>query len=427
MALPQTAIDHYRQQQQIAIRTARDVQNLWRGMPENFDLGWTEIGAEVFTTVIAGQLAASSTGLAYVDAVLAEQGIAAPADVQVNPARFQGGTRDGRPLESLLHGAVYNAKTAMRDGGTTATALAGAATWLEGVVLDVVRDANRQAVAAGYTARPAVGGWVRMLNPPSCKFCIVLAGKFFRWNQGFQSHPDCDCRHIPTAEAAAGDLTIDPYAYFRSLEEKQQDRLFGRNDAQAIRDGADIYRVVNIRSRGLADDALKNSAGRNRGWQARRWGTPSKMTIDDIYSAARSRAHAIELMGENGFIVGDQVAGGSLIGNQPSAFGDLAAGALGRGGARRGATSAYRKAVRSGVRDPLEPATQTAAERRLHSAYLKKQAVDRGSNPYAINSLRNPLTPAIREQVERQYQLELQKLDGGPEQLRILARLLGIL
>lgn len=423
MALPQSAVSHYRQQQQITVGTAEDVQTLWRGMSDDFDMSWQRLAPAVFETTMAGQRQAAVTGLAYVPAILSEQSITAPAVAEVNPDRFMGGTADGRPLETLLNGAIYTTKQQVGMGVGVAEALAVGGQWLQGAVLDVVRDANRQAVASGYTLRPKVQGWVRMLNPPSCKFCITLAGKFFRWNQGFQSHPDCDCRHIPTSEAVAGDLTIDPYAYFHGLSEKDQNRLFGKTDAQAVRDGGDIYRVVNTRGRGLADNAMKNTAGRNRGWQSRKWDTPSKMTIDDIYASAKSRQQAIDLMGENGFITGEQVAGGNLKGNVPSEFGNLAAGAMGRGGARKGATSAYRKAVASGVRDPLEPATQTAAERRLHSAFLAKQAVVRGSNPFGSS----PLTKADRLLTEQVYAREIAKLDTAPESVLLLARLLGII
>lgn len=428
MAIPQAAIEHYQQQQAISVATAAEAGRIWRrGMGDNFDLSYTDIAGQLFTTVLAGQRQAAQSGIDYVPVVLAETAQDAPAAVRVNPARFEGTTDDGRPLENLLQGAVYKSKSVVATGAPSRAALAAGGDWLQGAVLDSVRTANRQAVAAEITARPAIMGWVRMLNPPSCKFCIVLAGKWFRWNQGFQSHTDCDCRHIPSSEALAGDMTTDPYAMFRSLAPKEQDRLFGKADAQALRDGADIYRVVNVRSRGLADSALKRTSGRNRGWQSRRWDSPSEMTIDDIYLRARNRDEAIELMSENGFITGEQIAGGNLRGNAPSEFGDLAAGALGRGGTRKGATLAYRNAIKTGVRNPLEPATQTAGERKLHTAFLRLKAVQRGSNPFAANSLRNPLTPELKALVERDYRRQIDKLDEAPEQVRVLARLLGIL
>jgi hypothetical protein len=110
-----------------------------------------------------------------------------------------------------------------------------------------VNDAARVATGLGITGRPGVGGYVRMLNPPSCSRCAVQAGKWFRHNQGFDRHPRCDCIHVPANEDMAGDLRTDPDAYFRSLSEAEQDRVFTKAGAQAIRDGADIGQVVNAR------------------------------------------------------------------------------------------------------------------------------------------------------------------------------------
>lgn len=418
MTLPTTAVLHYQEQQRIAVATAAQVDRIFRtGLGDDFDLAWARMAAQIFAAVVAGQRQAAASGLAYVPAVLTEQGIDPTPVAAVDPMRFAGGNSDGEPAEYLLGATPIKAKETMKVAQSSAAAWLSAGEFLTTITLDLVRDANRDATAAGMGVRPDVEGWVRQLNPPSCKACVLLAGRWYRWNQGFQRHPKCDCRHVPGKQAKTEGHAVDPYAYFHSLPKGEQDRLFGANDAQAIRDGADMYRVVNLRERGIP------KSGR-RGWQARRYGTPSKLTIDDVYRAAGDdRARAVELMRENGFITGDQVAGGNILGNEERL---LAAGALGRGGTRVGATYAYRKAVASGIRDPLEPATQTAAERRLHSAYLMKQAVDRGSNPFAANSARNPLTPAIRATVERNYRRQIEGLAEGPEQLRVLAKLLGI-
>lgn len=426
--IPAAAVTHYRQQQAIAVAAAAKVDQIWRlGMADDFDLAWSRIAGPIFATVVAAQQTAAATGLAYVPQVLAEQGLDAAAVAEIDPARFAGGTSEGQPVEYLLGAAPIKAKTSMKVAQSTSIALTAGAQWIQTITLDAVRDANRDAVASAMTVRPDVSGWVRMLNPPSCKFCVVLAGKFYRWNAGFQRHPHCDCRHIPGRESTLGDARVDPYAYFRSLDKTAQDRLFGTNDAQAIRDGGDIFRVVNTRLRGLS-----KTTGR-AGWQARRYGTPSKLTIDDVYAAAGDdREKAIQLMRDNGFITGDQNAAGNILGSLEDTLG---AGKLGRGGTRVGATRAYRTALATGVRNPLEPATQTAAEARFHTAVLMKQAVERGSNPFAANSLRNPLTPEIRSTVERNYRQQVAALEAdpatgraaAPEQVRVLARLLGII
>jgi hypothetical protein len=150
-------------------------------------------------------------------------------------------------------------------------------------------DTRRQVYQADIISRPTLTGYARMLNAPSCSRCVVLAGKWFRWNQGFQRHPRCDCIHIPASESVAGDMRVDPRAYFDSLSKDAQEKTFTASGARAIRDGADPAHVVNIRQRGLT--VAKPS---------RRRGT--HMTVDDIYRVAGSRSEAIRLLEQEGYI-----------------------------------------------------------------------------------------------------------------------------
>lgn len=431
MTLPEAAVAHYQDQQIIAASAGAAAADMWATMGADFEASYSAFAGELFATTIDAQQRAATNGIAFVPDVLDEQGIDATQLATINPARFQGGTADGRPLETLLHGAVYTTKEQVGQGASVAGALEVGGKWLQRTVLDVIRDADRQAVQGSLATTKTVTTWTRMLNPPSCRFCMMLAGKVYRWNEGFQAHRSCDCRHVPTVESRAGDLTVDPYKYFHSLDKSAQDRLLGQANAQAVRDGADIYRVVNPT---ISRNGARRGLANPNSWQARRWGSPSENTVDDVYRAAGGdRAKALHLLEQNGYITGNQVVGGNLIGGAPGGqFGDLSAGALGRGGTRKGATKAYRKAVASGVRDPLEPATQTAAERRLNSAFLRKQAVDRGSNPFAVNSARSPLTPAIRDLVNRDYERQIALItdednNGGERsQLATLAQRLGI-
>lgn len=367
MVLPSAAVDHYRRQQQVSVGAAEEVANLWGGMSDDFDASWSRIRPAAVQAVEAGQYAAAVSGIAYTASLLTETDLDAPPVARVNATGFVGTAKDGRPVDTLLDGAVYQAKSLVKEGQGAALALAGAREWITGAVLDAVRDSNRQAVSASIAVRPAVQGWVRMLNPPSCKFCITLAGKWFRWNEGFQSHPGCDCRHIPSQEAAAGDLTIDPYAYFTTLDPKMQDRIFGKSDAQAIRDGGDIYRVVNTRSRGLT--TAKRAA---------KSGVPSRMTVDDIYRAARSRDEAIAMLAREGYVTGPQTAGGNIRGNASTNEAAIARG-RGRGTYRVGdqqvttRRAAEYDAILSGNRDPLNRSTMTAGERRIYDDFYRAE------------------------------------------------------
>lgn len=55
---------------------------------------------------------------------------------------------------------------------------------------------------------------------------------------------NCQCYGVPATDARPG-THGDPMAFFDGLSRAEQDRRFGASGAQAIRDGADIYQVVN--------------------------------------------------------------------------------------------------------------------------------------------------------------------------------------
>src|SRR5690606_30758410 len=93
----------------------------------------------------------------------------------------------------------------------------------------------------------------------------------------------CDCVHIPSRESVAGDITTSPRRIFESMDEAEQDRVFGKAGAQAIRDGADIARVVNAR-RGMYTAGglrLTREATTRRGI-----GRPVRLMPEEIYRQA---------------------------------------------------------------------------------------------------------------------------------------------
>lgn len=187
-------------------------------------------------TLAQGQQDASSAALTAVPAMLAEQGIDVDPEAQVRPRSLTFVASDGRSLDGLMDYA--RSPEVPRQ-------------MFDRIVLTQLSDVARSASALGSAVRPAVTGYVRMLESPSCSRCVVLAGKFYRHNTGFHRHPRCDCRHIPSRENVAGDLRTDPDAYFGSLSKAEQDRTFTTAGAEAIRNGADVSKVVNAR-RGMS-------------------------------------------------------------------------------------------------------------------------------------------------------------------------------
>lgn len=153
------------------------------------------------------------------------------------------------------------------------------------LVASLVQDAGRAAEQVAVTVHPDIG-YVRYLSPPSCSRCAVLAGRVYRYSEGFLRHPGCDCIHVPT--------TISNPAFLHDPVELAREGLvrgLSKADKRALDDGADFGRIVNARSRraGLSGpDGALIRAGRP---------TPA-----GIYAAATSREDAIERLIAAGYI-----------------------------------------------------------------------------------------------------------------------------
>ena len=178
------------------------------------------------------QRAAAMDAALTVGQMLDEQGIDAPLEGRVNTDRLGGVASDGRPLGSLLDQAQNDAEFGL-------------------IVATQLQDAARVAAGLSITGRPRVQGYIRMLNAPSCARCVLLAGKWFGWNTGFARHPLCDCRHVPAAENAAGDLRTDP----RKAFEAGQVKGLTQAETKALQDGANYGQVINARRSVYMDPA----------------------------------------------------------------------------------------------------------------------------------------------------------------------------
>lgn len=154
------------------------------------------------------------------------------------------------------------------------------------LVQSMVQDAGRAAESVAIAARPHVQ-YVRHLNLPSCSRCAVLAGRVYRYSEGFQRHPGCDCVMIPVT-VASPDLTYDPV----ELARDGQVTGLSKADQRALADGADFNQVVNIRS-GKAGLTESGSVLYRRG----------RMTPEAIYrQTGNDRDAAIALLQSNGYL-----------------------------------------------------------------------------------------------------------------------------
>lgn len=399
-------------------------------MGSDFDTSWASIREPVLTVVRNGRLAAATQAATYLPQVLAETRQVAPTSSAIIPSAFVEATPAGSDVGLYLDSAVVRSKQAVAAGADVRSALKTGGNWLTGSLLTIMADTSRDVVSADIAQRPTVTGYVRMLNAPSCARCVILAGKWFRWNQGFLRHPKCDCRHIPAAEDLAGSYLTDPYEYFKSLSVRDQEKLFGKNEALAIRDyGADIYRTMNIKMRGLGTPKSN-----------RIYGTPIKRTVSDIIERDPSRQFVIENLQYHGYITGPQVRGGNIIGSGPQAerFAGMTRGrgiVTVNGQQVKTARASIIDARTTGVRDPLNRATMTAAERRLYDAnYRLEYARTTGTLTPSVGvssadrfTVRTPATAADVTRLEAELAARVKDLENQPQSVWTLARLLGLI
>ncbi|MET0426268.1 MAG: hypothetical protein ABW046_20535 [Actinoplanes sp.] len=248
----EAALDHAGFRRRLALAVAGEAKSVWSAVdPGNIASSWLTSLSRLMIIVAGAQRVAAAQADSYLDSVLDLQGIDPAAEGRVAPAALSGVASDGRGLDGLLYQPVVTALTGVQRGDGVARALAAGQAALDMIVRTQVSDAGRVADQVAMVSRPHAAGYVRMLVGRSCSRCAVLAGKFYRYNAGFKRHPRCDCIHIPGREDTTGDERTDPKAFFSSLSPAEQDRVFTKAGAEAIRLGADIGQVVNAR-RGAA-------------------------------------------------------------------------------------------------------------------------------------------------------------------------------
>lgn len=409
--IPAPTVEHYKQMQRLQTIAILAAQRAWAGVdPGDLSNSWQASIPELAAAVSLVQESAAGLGASYGAATLAAQGLYEAPQHFVNAKAFAGFASDGRSLSGLLYAAVPHTKGLIAGGMDTEDAVRKGGAFLSMATQTTIGDAGRAAAGVDTAARKNVG-YVRMLNPPSCSRCSVLAGRFYRWNSGFLRHPKCDCVHVQTTATAAAEtegLIHDPYEYFKGLSAADQDRIYTRDGAQAIRDGSDIFQVVNSR-RGMKPGGLMTTEGTSKRGNFRETAGDStrgkRLTPEAIYKLnGDNRAAALKDLERYGYILpGGQNPLGSITG-QREGFG-----ALGHGGSYGAARKRVEDAITNG-RDPAVRATMTEAERRLFDAKARWELVQQGVNPYGAPSMTprarintSPLTPQVAAQVEKDY------------------------
>jgi hypothetical protein len=259
------------------------VNGEWANMGADFDKAWGTVGPRVTVLVTAAQRGAARDGADYVPRLLDETDQTAPLAATPNLDALAGVASDGRPLDSLLYGGVVEAKHAVAGGATPAEGLAQGGRWLGMVTTSQIIDAATMAQSVSRVARPAITGYVRVLNGASCSRCAILAGRWYRYNASFDRHPRCDCDGVETTERFDKARVVN--------EAKATVKALGTDgitdltiaERKALDAGADLQSVVNAKKTGT-------------------FGTLSHTRVEDIYATASNRDEAIALLQHHGFL-----------------------------------------------------------------------------------------------------------------------------
>lgn len=212
---------------------------------------------------------------------LASSGFPEEQLAKVSPAAFVGwiqheGNAGATSLESMMTGPLRAASVARDEDPLMG--LAQGRRVLDALVQTAVADAARQAAAAqGVATANTVATWYE--PPPYCQRCAVLIGKRVKPGTQFRRHPRCD-----------GQVSHLSERDHRAIPGVEVEDITDLSIAQrkAIADGADMNQVIN------AGRSIRPGRSADRG---------QRLTPQQIYQLAPSRAEAIKLLAAHRYVV----------------------------------------------------------------------------------------------------------------------------
>lgn len=309
------ARSHYRTQQRLALAGVRAVRKAVKASQ-----GVPAAQGAVATTLATYQFASA---LSASTAMANEFG----RTVLTAPLEYVGTTQLGFPVETPIE-TIVDRLAADLEGelqALTTQMLAGLDMFVESEVIAAGADAASVEIFAEDSE------FVRVLNPPSCDRCTILAGRIYKSGERFKRHPKCDCQHWPVGsedEARRAGLILDPMEAFdrglvggyRTLDDgtKSFESGFSAADVRAIVDGADIVTVANAKAGGGRRLGITNAitaemfgrtikatslgTTRRAAWRKANPKLPIRLRPESIYEHAKDRDDALRLLRLYGYL-----------------------------------------------------------------------------------------------------------------------------
>lgn len=321
------AVAHQEARQRLAIATALATHSIWRRLDEdNLYQSWLGLVGDVLAVVVGGQLAAAQMTGPWLNGLLGPENDDRPGAGGVIPAAFAGVDGAGRPLANVLVAPIWGALRLVTSGVPILQALVSGRSLLDAVVRTVIADTGRAADSAAMTARPAVTGYIRVVEGGACSRCLILAGNEYQTDKAFLRHPRCNCGMEPVTRTHRP-KPASPDELVAQMSEEQKRKTFGQAGAKAVNEGADLGQLVNAR-RGMSGASvlggrpvtttegtargefrrqefrrLQQAGAIPRGQSIRGFRpTRPRLMPEEIYRQADNRQHAVRLLREHGYI-----------------------------------------------------------------------------------------------------------------------------
>lgn len=246
---------------------------------------WRDAVQSIGDRLLSQQVFIASIADAYLNDILDAQGADPTSEAQVDPTAFADMADGGG---SWLQSLVYAPNSVREPGVEWRTKFDFIA---QSIVKGGLNDTGRASVQSGMQGRSSCDYYVRMLVGKSCARCAILAGRKYKSSVAFRRHKRCDCKHIPGPESI-DDWSVDVNDYFTSLSSEEQDEVFGKAAAEAIRLGANPAQVVNAESgvyvaRAYGENVLATTTGTTaQGLAGRRLNGEIRLLPDEIFLQA---------------------------------------------------------------------------------------------------------------------------------------------
>ena len=187
--LPGAATEHYRLMQELQLRGVRRARRAWSQIDtRHLSASWREQLPMLTASLSEVQLDATTAAAGVASSALAGRGEYEFPTAFVDPSWFTGVLDDGGDLTAALYMPIITTKRGLAGGMSMRQALGTGRNALDRLAASAIKDASRGVASIDVALRNGIG-YTRMLNPPSCARCVVLAGRWYRWNAGFDRHP----------------------------------------------------------------------------------------------------------------------------------------------------------------------------------------------------------------------------------------------